>query len=196
MAATQGLTNRAQTWQGVRAAMTRQRWYGAHPGAELVVQRHPRAVLDGIAAGVDDLHSWQGGGVVFGRKPYLGQVERTRFRVRPLSFRRDGASGFLVGEVEASEQGTIVRYRIESPVGFVRSLPVAAAAPAALFGIGGYLAAPAYASDTIARTGIVVACGVFGLLIAGLLIALVLRGLRRDTHRLLEFVRNNIQDAS
>ena len=116
--------------------------YGAHAGGELHVAMHPRAVLERIRKETDELHAWEGGGVVFGRKPFLGEIRRNTFRVRALSFRRDGAVGFLIGEVEPEEGGSVIHYRIESPLGFVRSLPFVSVAPAALFGIGGYLAAP------------------------------------------------------
>lgn len=153
-------------------------------------------MLDRIRAEVDALHAWHGGGVAFGRKPFLGEVKRTEFRVRPLSFRRDGAVTFLVGEVAMSEGGTLLKYRIEPPLGFVRSLPLTAVAPAVLFGVGGYYAAPVVAGDdAMARVVLVACCAVVGLLFAAAVIAYVLYGLRRDTARLLCFVTSLNQPA-
>ncbi len=168
-------------------------WYGAHPGGELHVPVHPRAVLERVHREVDELHAWHGGGVAFGRKPFLGEVRRATFRVRPLSFRRDGAVGFLVAEVEPAQNGSTVRYRIESPVGFVRTLPVAALAPAALFGIGGYLASPALApGEGLTQIAFVAASSLVGLLTAIPIVALVLHGIRKDTSRLLGFLATTL----
>lgn len=151
---------------------------------------HPRVVLERVKAEVDELHSWHGGGVAFGRKPFLGEVKPRGFRVRTLSYRRDGAVGFLVGQVELSEGGTLVRYEIDSPVGYVRSLPFAALAPAALFGIGAYLALPVLAPDgLLGKVAVVAGFALLGVLLGVLLIAFVLYGIRRDTERLLGFVR-------
>ncbi|MFW5738925.1 MAG: hypothetical protein ACOC1F_01020 [Myxococcota bacterium] len=150
---------------------------------------HPRAALERVRAACDELHSWQGGGIAFGKKPYLGEVKRNTFRVRTLSFRRDGAVGFLVGAVEPSEGGTKVTYRIESPSGFVHSLPVAALAPAALLGIGGYLAAPVFApAGAVGQIAFIAACATAGLVFAAVVIALLMRLIRSDTQRLLRFV--------
>ncbi len=146
-------------------------------------------MLDRIRAEVDELHAWHGGGVAFGRKPFLGELKRAQFRVRPLSFRRDGAVTFLVGEVALSEEGTLLKYRIEPPVAFVRSLPLAALAPAVLFGVGGYYAAPVLAGDgEMARVALIACCALAGLAFAAAVIAYVLYGLRRDTAQLLSFV--------
>ncbi len=170
------------------------RWYGAHPGGELRVSLHPRVVLERIKAEVDELHSWHGGGVAFGRKPFLGEVKRAGFRVRTLSYRRDGAVGFLVGQVELSEGGTLVRYEIESPVGYVKSLPFAALAPAALLGIGAYLALPVLAPDgLLVKVAVVAGGSMLGLLLGAALISVVVYGIRRDTERLLGFVRSVIE---
>lgn len=168
--------------------------YGAHPGGEVRVALHPRATLERVHEQVDELHSWHGGGLAFGKKPFLGEVKRNIFRVRTLSFRRDGAVGFLVGEVQPAEGGSLVRYRIESPAGFVRSLPFLTFAPAALFGIGGYLAAPVLAPGGIqSQIVMIAACALCGLVLAVLLVALVVRLIRADTQRLLSFVRSTFE---
>jgi hypothetical protein len=146
-------------------------------------------MLDRVRAEVDELHSWHGGGVAFGRKPFLGELKRAQFRVRPLSFRRDGAVTFLVGEVAMSEGGTLLTYRIEPPVGFVRSLPLTALAPAVLFGVGGYFAAPVLVGDgRMALVALIACCALAGLVFAAALIAYVLYALRQDTARLLSFL--------
>ncbi len=162
------------------------RWYGAQPGGELRVSLPPSAVVQRMRAELDQLHAWHGGGVTFGRKPFLGEFVRGTFRIRALSNRRDGATTFLVGEVVPCENGTLIRYRVESPEGFVRSLPFAGIAPVVLFAVGAYFAAPTVSSGSPGAMVLLVAAGAgAGLLCAVVLVALVLWGIRRDTRRLI-----------
>lgn len=164
------------------------RWYGARPGAELRVNLPPSTVVQRMRAEIDELHSWRGGGVTFGRKPFLGEVERGAFRIRTLSNRRDGATAFLVGQVAPCDDGTLIRYRVESPEGFVRSLPFAGIAPVLLFAVVAYLAAPALSPTGAWSLALLVAAGAgAGLLCAVVLVAVVLWGIRRDTRRLERF---------
>ncbi len=155
--------------------------------------RHPAEVLEGIAAEIDDLHAWQGGGIVFGRKPFLGEIKRSVFRIRALSYRRDGSVAFLVGQVVPIEDGALVRYRIENPTDFIGMLPYAAMAPVVLFGTGGYFSAPVFApSGGVASVGVISCCCLVGGLLAALVVAIVLYGIRRDNVRLLSFVKVTI----
>ena len=164
------------------------RWYGAQPGAELRVGIPPSTVAQRIRAEIDELHSWRGGGVTFGRKPFLGEIERGTFRIRALSNRRDGATAFLVGQLAPCDGGTVIRYRVESPDGFVRSLPFAGIAPVLLFAVAAYFVAPAVSPGGPWSLAFLVCAGAgVGLLCAIILIALVLWGIRRDTRRLDRF---------
>jgi len=164
------------------------RWYGAQPGAELRVSLPPSTVVQRMRAQIDELHAWRGGGVTFGRKPFLGEIERGAFRIRALSNRRDGATAFLVGQVAPCDNGTLIRYRVESPEGFVRSLPFAGIAPAVLFAVVAYLASPALSPSGFGPVVLLVFVGaVLGLLFAVVLVAVVLWGIRRDTRRLERF---------
>jgi|GEM_PF-735251 len=164
------------------------RWYGAQPGGELRVNLPPSTVVQRMRAEIDELHAWRGGGVTFGRKPFLGEVERGTFRIRSLSNRRDGATAFLVGDVAPCDNGALIRYRVESPEGFVRSLPFAGIAPVVLFAVVAYLASPALSPSGFGPLVLLVFAGaVFGLLFAVVLVAVVLWGIRRDTRRLERF---------
>jgi hypothetical protein len=141
-----------------------------------------------MRAEIDELHAWHGGGVTFGRKPFLGEFHRGAFRIRALSNRRDGATAFLVGEVAPLDDGTVIRYRVESPEGFVRSLPFAGIAPVVLFAVVAYLASPALSPGGFGPLVLLAFAGaILGLLFAVVLVAVVLWGIRRDTRRLERF---------
>ena len=95
------------------------------PILETHVAVSPSALLRKMQAEVDTLHAWNGGGVVFGRKPFLGEFTNTSFRIRVLSIHNDDTTAFLCGHVSLSKHGSVVRYRIEPHPRFGKSGVVA-----------------------------------------------------------------------
>ena len=159
-------------------------WYATQPDREVFIPLPPSSVLQKMQSEVDALHAWQGGGLVFGSKPLLGEFKASSFRIRVLSSRRDSATTFLVGNVARSSHGTVVRCSFESPKDYIRCLPITAIAPMGLLMIAGYLASPAIDPSGRFLALILVASTAAGLLVAIAFIAIAMWGIRADARRL------------
>ena len=157
---------------------------------ELRIELPLALVVQRLRAQIDALHAWQGGGITFGRKPFLGEGRGSSFSIRASSSRRDGATVFLVGKLHGCDRGTLIRYRLETPDAYLRSLPFFGVVPVVLFAVGGYFGSRLVAFEGTASSVFMAGVGaIVGLCASIFLISFARLGVRRDHRRLQRFAR-------